>query len=442
MRQRCLSGDLEPERRRAGVDDRAGVHDHVAGLVQDLLEVHDRRRVVDHQAREAAGIGVAADLGRGALGGEQLDPDRVEPVRPAGGVEQEAEPEVQPDLSRRAQLVVAVRTARRCRHELEFVQRDTPEVVAERLLDLLRRPDGTLDEHLVEVRADAARVLPVDHQRQRPAERAVLHLEEVRRVDRRVGVAVREVRRVGRDEADAEQDGPGRRVHGRGEVDLLDLRCARDEQLVRRQDGDAVRRERGRARDVGVRRRRRRQVDLHHPPGRVRLRDEDHALARVRERHVTRPVQAARDHVVHVEDEVEAGDRPRVGAHVEEASVSRNEYAAGIGDGRDDSLRAVAQVDALDVAAGELADVRVTVGLVEGDLVDAVHSRGDHGRGRTIHIGEAEPKQRPGILGDIGVDTVDANSTSDGALNPVPSTVFACVCALTATISPLPASAA
>ena len=50
------------------------------------------------------------------------------------------------------------------------------------------------------------------------------------------------MRGVRRDEADAEEDGAGGGDEGRGEIDLADGGGAGDEDLVGREDGDAVRR--------------------------------------------------------------------------------------------------------------------------------------------------------------------------------------------------------
>ena len=251
-------------------------------------------------------------------------------------------------------------------------------------------------------------MLPVDHQRQRPAERGILDLEEVGRVDGRVGVAVGEMGGVGRNEADAEKNGTRRRVHRCSQVDLRDFGRARDQELVRRQDGDAVGRERRRAGDRRDRRRCRGQVGLEYRAGRVRLREEDDTLTGIREREMARPVQAARDHDVRVQYEVEAGDRARVGADIEETAVRAHQDTARIRDRRRHRLHAAAQRDALDVSARELRDVGETVRFVQSDLVDAVHPRGHHGRRRPVHVAQSEPQQRPRPLRHIGMNAVDA----------------------------------
>jgi len=138
------------------LDDRAGVYDHVAGLLVDLLNADYRHGVVDHYAGEAAGIGGMPNLGGCALSGEQFDADLVEPVRPAGSVEQKAQPKVEPDLARRAQLIVAA-TRRRCGYQLELIERDAPEIVAKGRRHLDWRPNWPLDEYLVEIGSHAAR---------------------------------------------------------------------------------------------------------------------------------------------------------------------------------------------------------------------------------------------------------------------------------------------
>ena len=209
-------------------------------------------------------------------------------------------------------------------------------------------------------------------------------------------------------EADPEEDRARRRVHRSRQVDLHHLRRAGDQELVGGEDLDAVGREGRRAGDRRDGRRGRGEVGLEHRPRRVGLREEDHALAGVRPGEMAGPVQAAGNHVVRVRHEVEAGDRARVGAHVEEAAVAGDEHAAWIGDRRGDHLVAGAQVDPLDVAARELRHVREAVRLVQGDLVDAVQSGGHHGRGGPVHVRQAEPEQRAGRLGDVGMEAVGA----------------------------------
>jgi len=160
LRSRCRH--LECKGRGTGLDDCAGVYGHVAWLLVDLLDADHGHGVIDHHSGEAAGIGGMPDLGGCVLSGEQFDADLVESVWPAGGVQEQAQPKVEPDLARGAQRIIPAASRRRG-YQLERVERDAPEIVTKGLRHLKRRPNRPLDEHLIEIGSHAARAFPVDH---------------------------------------------------------------------------------------------------------------------------------------------------------------------------------------------------------------------------------------------------------------------------------------
>ena len=398
---------LERERGGTGVDDRAGVDGHVARLLEDLLDAGDRQGVVDHHPGEAAGIGSVSNLGRRALSGEQFDADRVDAVRLAGGIQEKAQPEVEPDLARGAQRIVAA-GGRNRGDQLEPGERDAPEVVAECLRHLDWGPPQAGDEHLIEIGSHAARMLPVDHQRKSASEGAIFDLEEIGRVHGGIRITVGQVHRIGRHKADPEENGPGRGIDGSGQIDLTDLRRAGDQDLIGRKDSDAVRRECCGPGDAHDRGRRGGEVGLEHGTCGVGLWKQDGALAGVRPRQMAGTVQATGNDDARVRRKVESGDGAGIGADIEETAVAGDQYAAGVGDRRHHRLDAAGEIDLLDVAARKLCHVGHAMRLIQGNLGNAVQSAGHHAGGGPVHVGQAKAQQCAGTLRDIGMEAVGA----------------------------------
>ena len=103
-----------------------------------------------------------ADLGSWVLGREQFDADLVEIIWLTGGIQQQTQPEVKPDLARAPQRIITVRW--RGGYQFEPIEWDAPEIIAEGLMNFHRRHTWSIDKDFVENGAHGAGALMVDHQ--------------------------------------------------------------------------------------------------------------------------------------------------------------------------------------------------------------------------------------------------------------------------------------